>query len=428
MSPDDSPVDWGRGGIRRLNNVPVWLIFGVIVIVFAVAFFAAENLKPKPKGKAAQSSATEANGKERLKSMSAPTGRLTPPAPTPAQPSAPATVNHQVASGGTGSYQPATPPPPSKEQLQEEAREKARRAEFAEAVHAKTAVSLSGVGSGAPASSPLAANLAIPQASGGSEVDRTLAQLRKRIDGLQQGSSKPDLAASLKTFDAAPSKDRWKLASKVQTPGPYELRAGSVIPAIMVSGINSDLPGEILAQVSQDVYDTATGRYLLIPQGSRLVGSYSANIGYGQERIFVVWERIVFPDGRALDIGAMPASDGAGYGGMHDMVNNHYLRTFGSALLMSVVVAAMEYSQGPSNFTGGASLNQQQAQSAGSYLSQALGQEMGQAMSQMMEKNLNVSPTLEIRPGYRLNVMAVKDLNFGSPYRSFDYDVAGGRR
>ena len=110
------------------------------------------------------------------------------------------------------------------------------------------------------------------------------------------------------------------------------------------------------------------------------------------------------------------------------MVNNHYLRTFGSALLMSVVVAAMEYSQGPSNFTGGASLNQQQAQSAGSYLSQALGQEMGQAMSQMMEKNLNVSPTLEIRPGYRLNVMAVKDLNFGSPYRSFDYDVAGGRR
>jgi type IV secretion system protein TrbI len=97
--------------------------------------------------------------------------------------------------------------------------------------------------------------------------------------------------------------------------------------------MDAELPGTILAQVSQDVYDTATGNYLLIPQGSRLIGEYSNAVQYGQSRIFVAWQRIIYPDGAALDIGAMPGADESGEAGFSDKVDNHFLRIFGSAIL-----------------------------------------------------------------------------------------------
>ena len=100
-----------------------------------------------------------------------------------------------------------------------------------------------------------------------------------------------------------------------------------------------------MAQVAQNVYDTPTGRYLLIPQGARLVGRYASDVAYGQSRVLVAWQRLVFPDGKALDIGAMPGADSAGYAGFTDRVNHHYLRVFGSALLMSAVVAGITLSQ-----------------------------------------------------------------------------------
>jgi type IV secretory pathway VirB10-like protein len=107
--------------------------------------------------------------------------------------------------------------------------------------------------------------------------------------------------------------DRWRLDSQPEAPrSPFELRAGFVVPATLISGINSDLPGQIMAQVAQNVYDTPTGKHLLIPQGSRLVGSYSSDVAYGQSRVLVAWQRIVFPDGKAMDIGAMPGADSAG--------------------------------------------------------------------------------------------------------------------
>ena len=210
--------------------------------------------------------------------------------------------------------------------------------------------------------------------------------------------------------------DRWRLESQLQAPrSPYELRAGFVIPATLISGINADLPGQIVAQVSQDVYDTATGRFKLVPQGSRLVGTYSSSVAYGQSRVLVAWQRIVFPDGKALDLGSMPGADGAGYAGFKDEVHNHYVRIFGSALLMSGVVASAAYSQNrnPSNTPT--------APTAGSALSEALGQQLGQATAQMISKNLNIAPTLEIRPGFRFNVIVVKDLTFSKPYAPFDY-------
>ncbi|WP_325345866.1 TrbI/VirB10 family protein, partial [Xylophilus sp.] len=176
------------------------------------------------------------------------------------------------------------------------------------------------------------------------------------------------------------------------------------------------LPGQIMAQVAQDVYDTPTGKHLLIPQGSRLVGSYSSDVAYGQARVLVAWQRIVFPDGKAMDIGAMPGADSAGYAGFNDQVNNHYVRLFGSAFLMSGVTAGITYSQRQNQ-----AQNTYGAPSASSALSEALGQQLGQVTAQLIAKNLSISPTLEIRPGYRFNVVVTKDMTFSKPYRSFDY-------
>ena len=184
----------------------------------------------------------------------------------------------------------------------------------------------------------------------------------------------------------------------------------------MISGINSSLPGKIFGQVSQDVYDTATGKYLLIPQGTKLEGEYSSDVAYGQASVLVAWQRLVFPDGRTMDIGAMPGSSGAGYAGFSDQVNNHYMRLFGTAILMSAISAGVALSQGRNQVAGTFG-----APTTNSVLSATLGQQLGRVMTQMISRNLNISPTLEIRPGYRFNVTVTKDMVFARPYLAFDY-------
>ena len=211
--------------------------------------------------------------------------------------------------------------------------------------------------------------------------------------------------------------DSWSLDSQVEAPAsPYMIRAGFVIPAIMISGINSDLPGQVMAQVSQNVWDTATGRFLLIPQGTRLIGAYSSDVAYGQERVLMAWQRLIFPDGKTFDIRAMPGADSAGYSGFTDQINNHWFRTISSAILMSGVIAAVDLSQDDNN-----SSDSSDRQRAGDALSEALGQTLGQVLGQIISKNLNISPTLEIRPGYRFNVIAVKDMTLPGPYQAFNY-------
>lgn len=233
-------------------------------------------------------------------------------------------------------------------------------------------------------------------------------------DSSNSGMHKP----RYQSFDKSNDSDRWRLDSHLEQPDSrYQLRAGFVIPGLLISGINSDIPGQIVAQVAQSVFDTATGRYLLIPQGSRLVGSYASDVAYGQERLLIAWQRIIFPDGKALDLGAMPGADSAGYSGFVDQSNGHYVRLFGSALLMSAVVAATSLSQLNANDAGG---GYGQPTTAG-VLNQALGQQLGQVTAQMIAKNLNISPTLEIRPGFRFNVVVTKDLTFSQPYQAFDY-------
>jgi type IV secretion system protein VirB10 len=184
---------------------------------------------------------------------------------------------------------------------------------------------------------------------------------------------------------------------------PYELRAGAIIPAVMIGGANSDLPGQLLAQVASNVYDTATGRLILIPQGSKLIGTYDSRVTAGQERILVAWTRIVFPDASALDLGRMPGADAGGYAGLNDEVNEHFWKIWSNALLLSAFSAGIQLSQGNGN-------NQTNGLNATQTIAASTGQQMGQLGMEIARRNLQIQPTLEVRPGYRFIVQVTKDL------------------
>lgn len=182
----------------------------------------------------------------------------------------------------------------------------------------------------------------------------------------------------------------------------FEVKAGFFIPGIMLNGINSDLPGLLIGQVRQNVYDSATGKYLLIPAGARLVGTYDSAVSGGQERVLVAWNRIIFPDSSSLFLDTMPGADQTGIAGFNDQVNNHYLRTFGQAFMLSLFSAGMQLSQPRGSVQG--TYNAQQIGAA------ALGQQMAQLGMQLARRNLNMQPTLEIRPGYVFDIMVNKDI------------------
>ncbi|KWV42283.1 conjugal transfer protein TrbI [Rhizobium altiplani] len=205
-------------------------------------------------------------------------------------------------------------------------------------------------------------------------------------------------------------KDRGYLPNRVvPQQSLYELKRGSVIPATLITGINSDLPGRITAQVSQNVYDSATGRRLLIPQGAKLFGRYDSKVSFGQSRVLVVWTDLIFPNGSTLQIGGMAGTDAQGYGGFNDKVNNHYWRTFGSAALIALIGTGLDASMPESSTLA----TQETASDAAR---RNFAESFGRVAEQTISKNLNVQPTLEIRPGYKFNVLVDQDIVFPGSY------------
>jgi type IV secretory pathway VirB10-like protein len=185
--------------------------------------------------------------------------------------------------------------------------------------------------------------------------------------------------------------------------GEYELTAGSVIPAVMLSGINSDLPGTIVAQTRQTVYATNDPGAVLIPQGSRLVGRYSADVVYGQSRVLAAWDELIFPNGSRIALRGMSAADGQGQSGMEDQVNNHFWRTWSSALLVSLLGVAAQQSQ-PQN-QGAFNISSGSAQASAAAMNS-----LSDVSSKILQKSLNISPTLQIRPGIPFNVMVNRSI------------------
>jgi type IV secretion system protein VirB10 len=186
------------------------------------------------------------------------------------------------------------------------------------------------------------------------------------------------------------------------------VRAGAVIPGLLLTGINSDLPGEILGQTSRDVFDSRTQQILLIPRGSRLIGSYdnrSANTG----RLIVAWTRLILPDGRSLTLPHLAATDEHGQAGLHDEVNHHYGRVYGAALLTSVISAGVQLSQPQQSALYAAPSSRQVT--AG-----ALGQNLGDVALESAKRGLDTPPTITIRPGQPFEVFLAGDIRFDGPY------------
>lgn len=189
----------------------------------------------------------------------------------------------------------------------------------------------------------------------------------------------------------------------------YEITAGWEIPAILEQALNSDLPGELKALVTSNVYDTATGLYLLIPQGSRLVGRYDSRISYGQDGVQVAWSRLVYPDASSVDLGGMMGLDSHGNAGLRDKVDHHYRRLVGFSVLTSIFTAAFDISQRTSQ---SALTYPTPAQTAGS----AVGQELSETGAQITRRNLNVQPTIKVPAGYKFLVRVNRDIVFEAPY------------
>jgi type IV secretion system protein TrbI len=201
---------------------------------------------------------------------------------------------------------------------------------------------------------------------------------------------------------------------------PYSVMAGSIIPAVLISGINSDLPGPILAQVSQNVLDSASGKYVLVPQGSRLIGTSQNAASYGQQRVSIAWQRLIFPNTSSMDLPQMPGADQSGFAGLSGQVDHHYLATFGTAALMSLISAGQMVGQlsafGPGSYGAYGYAPPSQWATAGETAGSAASSQFGALGQQMVGNGLNRPATIEVRPGYQFEVMVTQDLVFAAPY------------
>jgi type IV secretory pathway VirB10-like protein len=181
-------------------------------------------------------------------------------------------------------------------------------------------------------------------------------------------------------------------------PSPWTLSAGTVIPASLITGLNSDLPGIVIAQVTEHVRDSATGATILVPQGSRLIGSYESGIAFGQSRALLAWKRIVFPDASSIQLDDVPATDRSGRSGVRDRVNFHGFRLLKGIALSTLLGVGTEL-QFRGRDGGLAEAVRRSAQ-----------QDSARAGEQLTSRNLDIAPTIEVRPGWPVNAILHKDL------------------
>jgi type IV secretion system protein VirB10 len=243
---------------------------------------------------------------------------------------------------------------------------------------------------------------------------QTPAPTRAQEQGFLQGPTgqyAPQAASNLVLPNGGNPKD-YLQAQRTAAYSPFELTAGTVIPAALITAINSELEGVIVAQVRENVYDTKTGRYLLIPKGSRLTGVFRNNVQYGFGRVFVAWNRLIFPDTSSIDLDEMGGADQEGSAGLGGVVDNHNGKIIGAALLTSVLAAGLQLAQPQQQSL---SINP----SAGQVLSQAVGNQVVQVGTQIINKNLNIPPVVYVLKGYPFIVVVDRDIVLPGPYRGF---------
>jgi type IV secretion system protein VirB10 len=257
----------------------------------------------------------------------------------------------------------------------------------------------------APKAAPVETDGGLATLSALRAADRALALAGGDADVIGASINVGDQTRKLTFLRAGPEKEVYNQHG-LQTPvSAYQLMAGTVIAASLITGLNSDLPGFVIAQVTEHVYDTVSGRFLLIPQGSRLVGKYDNIVAFGQERALVVWQRIILPDGSSIVIDNLPATDTGGYAGLADEVDLHTWKLLKGVALATIMGVGSELAFGNAESDLVKAL-QQSTQSTTS-----------RAGQRIVERNLNVQPTITIRPGWPLRVIVHKDLVFRRPHR-----------
>ncbi|MBH5385008.1 TrbI/VirB10 family protein [Bradyrhizobium diversitatis] len=186
-----------------------------------------------------------------------------------------------------------------------------------------------------------------------------------------------------------------RLEAKVS---PYVVQAGTVIPAALITGIRSDLPGQVTAQITEAVWDSPSGKYLLIPQGAKLIGQYDSSVAFGQSRILLVWTRIIMPDGNSIVLERQPGADTGGYAGLEDEVDNHWGMLFKAAVLSTMLSVGAE---------AGTSQDENNLLQA---IRSGASNSISQTGQQIVQRQLNIQPTLTIRPGFPVRVIVTRDL------------------
>ncbi|MCK1520403.1 MULTISPECIES: TrbI/VirB10 family protein [unclassified Bradyrhizobium] len=217
-------------------------------------------------------------------------------------------------------------------------------------------------------------------------------------DGLTQNSQERKLA-----FVNASVDRRTVSPDRITRPAsPYIVQAGTVIPGALLTGIRSDLPGQIAAQVTENIYDSPTGRFLLVPQGAKLIGSYDSQVSFGQSRVLLVWTRLIMPNGRSIVLERQPGADASGYAGLEDQVDNHWGELFKAAALSTFLAVGTELGVGSDTDSDDSAIIQALRHGASDSLNQT-----GQ---QVVRRSLNIQPTLTVRPGFPVRVVVNRDL------------------
>ncbi len=180
---------------------------------------------------------------------------------------------------------------------------------------------------------------------------------------------------------------------------PYILQAGAVIPAALITGIRSDLPGQITAQVTENVYDSPTGSLLLIPQGTRIIGQYDDGVTFGQRRVLLVWNRLILPGGRSIVLERLPGADASGYAGLEDGIDYHWWDLMKAAGLSTLLAVGAELATSDEDRLIRA-------------IRDAAQDTVNQAGQQIVQRQLQVAPTLTIRPGFPVRIIVTRDLVF----------------
>jgi type IV secretion system protein VirB10 len=381
IPPDDPRLRIERPRSRTLRKGPAIVAVVVVIGLGSIALAVAFSSSATPGGAKDHSQATDVN----TSSVTLPEVIKDPPtssdAPTPAGRHEAAGATADAAPSAHGSYR-------EREEAHREEVAKARGSSLFAAMDDSPVgekVGSGGLGSTGAGATPAPAGVPSSTTGDGSHLPDPNMQERKDDFLDKTGSGSAEYLEKTLTLPLSP----------------YEVKAGTVIPTVLITGINSDLPGKVVGQVRENVYDSVSGSYLLIPQGSRLIASYDSMVAWGQERVLVCWQRLIRPDGSSMTLECMPGIDLSGYAGFADEVDNHWWKIITGAALSSLLAATAQRSQGD--------VTSFQPTLPQVWASNAAGQ-INQAGQQLTQKNLQIQPTIAVRPGFSVNVLVSKDI------------------